>query len=205
MLKRQDIEKASSDHIASFKRHCSECSLTIAALTSFLVWQTMDFCNAECLEKYVDTKTDKCDYCQEKITYVDSVFNAFHVALNLNFFCNEKCLNSCKQNIKFCSCCQQKIYSDEALTFTFPDDTKLDFCTRNCAEYYQQNYYRSSQAVAIIEQCNYCKELTTRKFKLFFNGQVYIFCSEMCFFTIKTACKLRAGESKIKLKLIENA
>lgn len=199
VLKRQEVEKASSDRIASFKRHCSHCSLPITSLTSFLVWQNMDFCNAECLEGYVNAKADKCDPCQETITYEDSVFYAFNASLNLNYFCGEKCLNSFKENVKFCSCCQQKMCSDEILTFTFSVNTKLDFCTKKCAEYYQQNYFRESQVVSCIEQCNYCKELTTKKFKLLLNGQVYIFCSAMCLFVTKTACKLHAGEFKISV------
>lgn len=191
MLTDTQVEAVRYDRSASFKRYCVDCSSLVTSQTTFLVWQTMDFCNASCLEGYVKSKAINCTRCQRPVPNEESIFYTYNAALHVNFFCNQQCLNQYKDTVKFCYCCQHKMCDREILTLTFPNDVKHDFCTKNCAEYYQMNYHQGSGMA--ITQCNVCNELSMKTYKLLLNDQTYNFCSKLCFFIKKSACKLYTG------------
>lgn len=198
VLNKKQVDQASQDYIASYKRYCNNCSHAVPSQMPSLIWQTMDFCNTECLESYVNAKAIQCIQCLKKINYEDSVFHAFYMSFSATFFCDAECLNVYKNIFKFCACCQIKMCDEVAITHTFPNNTKLDFCTKNCAEYYQQNHYRGTLELLPIKHCHYCKESTTTRLNLLLDDCVYNFCSPLCFLSMKSTCKLRTGKMKSK-------
>ncbi|XP_047357984.1 zinc finger MYM-type protein 3 isoform X1 [Vespa velutina] len=174
-------------------KRCANCLLIIESNDEKnLSWETMEFCNEECLGKFQNKYGSYCRNCNGSVQAVSLGKYCVRFGYDVRQFCCSTCLEEFKKGLKVCSYCQKDISSGtEGFLAPVGDKGQFkDFCTQNCMEKYSK---MSSTDLPNIEKksCSVCQEekLVHCEVQLDRANPVVI-CSEPCFAAFKFVNKV---------------
>lgn len=156
------------------EKRCANCLLIVEHNDERnLSWETMEFCNEECLGKFQTKYGSYCRNCNGSVQAVSLGKYCVRFGYDVRQFCCSTCLEEFKKGLKVCTYCQKDI-SSSAEGFLAPVGDKgqfKDFCTQDCMEKYSR---MSSVEPINMEKkcCSVCQEV--RRHCYFF--KLYIRC-----------------------------
>ena len=143
------------------EKRCASCLLIIEnGDERSLSWETMEFCNEECLGKFQTKYGSYCRNCNGSVQAVSLGKYCVRFGYDVRQFCCSVCLEEFKKGLKVCTYCQKDI-SAGTEGFLAPVGDKgqfKDFCTQDCMEKYSK---MSSTEPPIVEKkaCSVCQEV----------------------------------------------
>lgn len=143
------------------EKRCASCLLIIESNDErCLSWETMEFCNEECLGKFQTKYGSYCRNCNGSVQPVSLGKYCVRFGYDVRQFCCSVCLEEFKKGLKVCTYCQKDI-SAGTEGFLAPVGDKgqfKDFCTQDCMEKYSR---MSSTEPPIAEKkaCSVCQEV----------------------------------------------
>lgn len=158
------------------EKRCASCLLIIEATDErCLSWETMEFCNEECLGKFQTKYGSYCRNCNGSVQPVSLGKYCVRFGYDVRQFCCSVCLEEFKKGLKVCTYCQKDI-SAGTEGFLAPVGDKgqfKDFCTQDCMEKYSR---MSSTEPPIIEKkaCSVCQEVCIQYSLIFFLSNLYL-------------------------------
>ena len=167
-------------------KRCASCLLIVEAKDERnLSWETMEFCNEECLGKFQTKYGSYCRNCNGAVQPVSLGKYCVRFGYDVRQFCCSTCLEEFKKGLKVCSYCQKDI-SAGTEGFLAPVGDKgqfKDFCTQDCMEKYSK--MNSTEPPPPEEKlCGVCQEVKillvqfTKIFIQLQNNQIYFLFSE---------------------------
>lgn len=143
------------------EKRCASCLLIIEANDERnLSWETMEYCNEECLGKFQRKYGSFCKNCNGAVQAVSLGKYCVRFGCDVRQFCCSTCLEEFKKGLKVCSYCQKDI-SFSAEGFLAPVGEKgqfKDFCTQDCMEKYSK--LNSTEPPALEKKpCSVCREV----------------------------------------------
>lgn len=164
------------------EKRCANCLLIVEVKDEKnLSWETMEFCNEECLGKFQTKYGSYCRNCNGAVQPVSLGKYCVRFGYDVRQFCCSTCLEEFKKGLKVCSYCQKDI-SAGTEGFLAPVGDKgqfKDFCTQDCMEKYSK---MNSTDPPLPEKkiCSVCQEVHILKFQyqLFY---FYFLISQPCF------------------------
>ncbi|KAJ9595118.1 hypothetical protein L9F63_013593, partial [Diploptera punctata] len=178
----------------AFVRKCSQCDSLVAGDEKNLSWETMDFCNEECLGKYQTTLGSHCANCKGAVQPVSLGKYCVRFGYDIKQFCCSTCLEEFKKGLKVCSYCQKDISSGaEGFLAPVGDKGQHDFCTQACMEKYDQMSNNQPPPV-VVHQCAVCNNEKVVKVEVLLDSKLHKLCSEPCFAAFKFVNKVNADQ-----------
>lgn len=142
------------------KRCATCCSIIELSEERNLSWETMEFCNDDCLGKFQRKYGSFCKNCNGSVQAVSLGKYCVRFGCDVRQFCCSTCLEEFKKGLKVCSYCQKDI-SLSTDGFLAPVGEKgqfKDFCTQDCMEKYSK--LNSSEPPATEKKpCSVCQEV----------------------------------------------
>lgn len=143
------------------ERRCASCISIIDVNEERNVsWETMEFCNEDCLGKFQRKYGSYCKNCNGMVQSVSLGKYCVRFGCDVRQFCCSTCLEEFKKGLKVCSYCQKDI-SSSSDGFLAPVGDKgqfKDFCTQDCMEKYSK--LNSSEPMSTEKKpCSVCKEV----------------------------------------------
>lgn len=143
------------------EKRCAGCLLIVEASDERnLSWETMEFCNEECLGKFQTKYGSYCRNCNGSVQAVSLGKYCVRFGYDVRQFCCSTCLEEFKKGLKVCSYCQKDISSGmEGFLAPVGDKGQFkDFCTQDCMEKYSR---MSSTEPPNSEKkaCSVCQEV----------------------------------------------
>lgn len=151
------------------EKRCANCLLIVEPNDERnLSWETMEFCNEECLGKFQTKYGSYCRNCNGSVQAVSLGKYCVRFGYDVRQFCCSTCLEEFKKGLKVCSYCQKDI-SSSTEGFLAPVGDKgqfKDFCTQDCMEKYSK---MSSIEPPNMEKkcCSVCQEVRNHFFFLY--------------------------------------
>ena len=142
------------------EKRCANCLLIVEPNDERnLSWETMEFCNEECLGKFQTKYGSYCRNCNGSVQAVSLGKYCVRFGYDVRQFCCSTCLEEFKKGLKVCTYCQKDI-SSSTEGFLAPVGDKgqfKDFCTQDCMEKYSK---MSSVEPLSMERkcCSVCQE-----------------------------------------------
>lgn len=142
-------------------KRCANCLLIVESKDEkSLSWETMEFCNEECLGKFQTKYGSYCRNCNGAVQPVSLGKYCVRFGYDVRQFCCSTCLEEFKKGLKVCSYCQKDI-SAGTEGFLAPVGDKgqfKDFCTQDCMGKYSK---MNSTEPPVTEKklCNVCLEV----------------------------------------------
>ncbi|RZF34921.1 hypothetical protein LSTR_LSTR011415 [Laodelphax striatellus] len=169
-----------------FVRSCSQCRNQLTMGESVLSWETMDFCNEDCLGKYQTCLGSHCAYCKKGVQQTSLGKYCVRFGYHIRQFCSSTCLEEYKRGLKVCSFCQKDISSSESgfLAPVGDKGTFKDFCTQHCMEQYDR-LSNNQPAPAEMHSCDVCNENKVVGVQVLVDSKLSKLCSEVCFAAFK--------------------
>lgn len=125
-----------------------------------LSWETMEFCNEECLGKFQKQYGSYCKNCNGSVQAVSLGKYCVRFGCDVRQFCCSTCLEEFKKGLKVCTYCQKDI-SISADGFLAPVGERgqfKDFCTQKCMEKYSK--LNSMEPTHVMKKpCSVCQEV----------------------------------------------
>ncbi|XP_031831357.2 zinc finger protein without children isoform X1 [Nomia melanderi] len=188
------------------EKRCANCLLIVELGDERnLSWETMEFCNEECLGKFQTKYGSYCRNCNGSVQAVSLGKYCVRFGYDVRQFCCSTCLEEFKKGLKVCTYCQKDI-SSSAEGFLAPVGDKgqfKDFCTQDCMEKYSK---MSSVEPPVIETkcCSVCQEekYVHCEVQIDRSGPVAI-CSEPCFAAFKFVKKVDPDQCSTCKKFFE--
>ncbi|XP_033192634.1 zinc finger protein without children isoform X2 [Bombus vancouverensis nearcticus] len=188
------------------EKRCANCLLIVEPNDERnLSWETMEFCNEECLGKFQTKYGSYCRNCNGSVQAVSLGKYCVRFGYDVRQFCCSTCLEEFKKGLKVCSYCQKDI-SSSAEGFLAPVGEKgqfKDFCTQDCMEKYSK---MSSVEPPNIEKkcCSVCQEekIVHCEVQIDRSDPVAI-CSEPCFAAFKFVKKVDPDQCSTCKKFFE--
>lgn len=188
------------------EKRCANCLLIVEPNDERnLSWETMEFCNEECLGKFQTKYGSYCRNCNGSVQAVSLGKYCVRFGYDVRQFCCSTCLEEFKKGLKVCSYCQKDI-SSSAEGFLAPVGDKgqfKDFCTQDCMEKYSK---MSSVEPPNIEKkcCSVCQEekIVHCEVQIDRSDPVAI-CSEPCFAAFKFVKKVDPDQCSTCKKFFE--
>ncbi|XP_058807905.1 zinc finger MYM-type protein 3 isoform X2 [Phymastichus coffea] len=174
-------------------KRCANCLLIVEPKDErSLSWETMEFCNEECLGKFQTRYGSYCRNCNGAVQAVSLGKYCVRFGYDVRQFCCSTCLEEFKKGLKVCSYCQKDI-SAGAEGFLAPVGDKgqfKDFCTQDCMEKYSK-MNSTEPPVPEKKVCSVCQEEKVMfcEVQIDRNPSVAI-CSEPCFAAFKFVNKV---------------
>ncbi|KAL0275450.1 UNVERIFIED_CONTAM: hypothetical protein PYX00_003289 [Menopon gallinae] len=178
-----------------YKRKCSQCHGQITADENTLSWETMDFCNEECLGKYQTDLGSRCANCKGSVPSASLGKYCVRFGFDIKQFCTSSCLEEFKKGLKVCSYCQKDI-STGTEGFLAPVGHKghfKDFCTQSCMEKYEQ-MGSNVPPPTVVAECAVCSNSKPVKVEVQLKDKVQKLCSEPCFAAFKFVNNISEGQ-----------
>ncbi|XP_076276134.1 zinc finger protein without children [Lasioglossum baleicum] len=188
------------------EKRCANCLLIVELGDERnLSWETMEFCNEECLGKFQTKYGSYCRNCNGSVQAVSLGKYCVRFGYDVRQFCCSTCLEEFKKGLKVCTYCQKDI-SSSAEGFLAPVGDKgqfKDFCTQDCMEKYSK---MSSVEPPVMEKkcCSVCQEekVVHCEVQIDRTGPVAI-CSEPCFAAFKFVKKVDPDQCSTCKKFFE--
>ncbi|XP_012530402.1 zinc finger MYM-type protein 3 isoform X3 [Monomorium pharaonis] len=188
------------------EKRCAACLLIIEANDERnLSWETMEFCNEECLGKFQRKYGSLCKNCNGAVQAVSLGKYCVRFGCDVRQFCCSTCLEEFKKGLKVCSYCQKDIsFSMEGFLAPVGEKGQFkDFCTQDCMEKYSK---LNSTAPPATEKkpCSVCKEekLVHCEVQIYNSNPVAI-CSEPCFAAFKFVKQVKPEQCSTCKKFFE--
>ncbi|XP_033341908.2 zinc finger protein without children isoform X1 [Megalopta genalis] len=187
-------------------KRCANCLLIVELGDERnLSWETMEFCNEECLGKFQTKYGSYCRNCNGSVQAVSLGKYCVRFGYDVRQFCCSTCLEEFKKGLKVCTYCQKDI-SSSTEGFLAPVGDKgqfKDFCTQDCMEKYSK---MSSVEPPVLEKkcCSVCQEekVVHCEVQIDRSGPVTI-CSEPCFAAFKFVKKVDPDQCSTCKKFFE--
>ncbi|CAK9805073.1 Zinc finger MYM-type protein 3 [Anthophora quadrimaculata] len=188
------------------EKRCANCLLIVEPNDDRnLSWETMEFCNEECLGKFQTKYGSYCRNCNGSVQAVSLGKYCVRFGYDVRQFCCSTCLEEFKKGLKVCSYCQKDI-SSSTEGFLAPVGDKgqfKDFCTQDCMEKYSK---MSSVEPPNMEKkcCSVCQEekVVHCEVQIDRSDPVAI-CSEPCFAAFKFVKKVDPDQCSTCKKFFE--
>ncbi|KAK9299987.1 hypothetical protein QLX08_007195 [Tetragonisca angustula] len=188
------------------EKRCANCLLIVEHNDERnLSWETMEFCNEECLGKFQTKYGSYCRNCNGSVQAVSLGKYCVRFGYDVRQFCCSTCLEEFKKGLKVCSYCQKDI-SSSTEGFLAPVGEKgqfKDFCTQDCMEKYSK---MSSVEPPNMEKkcCSVCQEekIVHCEVQIDRSDPVAI-CSEPCFAAFKFVKKVDPEQCSTCKKFFE--
>ncbi|OAD57671.1 Zinc finger MYM-type protein 3 [Eufriesea mexicana] len=188
------------------EKRCANCLLIVEPNDERnLSWETMEFCNEECLGKFQTKYGSYCRNCNGSVQAVSLGKYCVRFGYDVRQFCCSTCLEEFKKGLKVCSYCQKDI-SSSTEGFLAPVGDKgqfKDFCTQDCMEKYSK---MSSVEPPNMEKkcCSVCQEdkIVHCEVQIDRSDPVSI-CSEPCFAAFKFVKKVDPDQCSTCKKFFE--
>ncbi|KAL0115451.1 hypothetical protein PUN28_010765 [Cardiocondyla obscurior] len=188
------------------EKRCATC-LSIIELNDErnLSWETMEFCNEECLGKFQRRYGSYCKNCSGTVQAVSLGKYCVRFGCDVRQFCCSTCLEEFKKGLKVCSYCQKDI-SVSAEGFLAPVGEKgqfKDFCTQDCMEKYSK--LNSTEPLPTEKKlCSVCKEeKPVHREVQIYNSTPVAICSEPCFAAFKFVKQVKPEQCSTCKKFFE--
>ncbi|CAB0030604.1 unnamed protein product [Trichogramma brassicae] len=121
------------------EKRCAYCLLIVESKDEKnLSWETMEFCNEECLGKFQTKYGSYCRNCNGSVQATSLGKYCVRFGYDVRQFCCAACLEEFKKGLKVCTYCQKDM-SVGVEGFLAPVGDKgqfKDFCTQDCMEKY---------------------------------------------------------------------
>ncbi|XP_014208591.1 zinc finger MYM-type protein 3 [Copidosoma floridanum] len=175
------------------EKRCANCLLIVEAKDERnLSWETMEFCNEECLGKFQTKYGSYCRNCNGSVQSVSLGKYCVRFGYDVRQFCCSTCLEEFKKGLKICSYCQKDI-SAGTEGFLAPVGDKgqfKDFCRQDCMDKYSR--MNSSEPPAPENKiCSVCQEEKVVHCEVQIGGSAPVaICSEPCFAAFKFVNKV---------------
>lgn len=151
------------------EKRCASCLLIVETGDERnLSWETMEFCNEECLGKFQTKYGSYCRNCNGSVQPISLGKYCVRFGYDVRQFCCSSCLEEFKKGLKVCSYCQKDISSGiEGFLAPVGDKGQFkDFCTQYCMEKYSRMNSNDPPATE-KKSCSVCQEVTWSSFFLF--------------------------------------
>lgn len=148
------------------EKRCASCLLIIEANDERnLSWETMEFCNEECLGKFQRKYGSYCKNCNGAVQAVSLGKYCVRFGCDVRQFCCSTCLEEFKKGLKVCSYCQKDIsFSTDGFLAPVGEKGQFkDFCTQDCMEKYSK-LNSSEPPTTEKKPCSVCQEVGTKIF-----------------------------------------
>lgn len=183
----QEAETAKVERTKSFQRLCTECKTEIQVRVNGknLIWQTMDFCDEQCLGKYQRRIGSHCQTCSGEVPHQSLGKYCVRFGFEVRQFCCAACLNNFKKGLKTCSCCQKDIsVSGEGFLAPVGDKEQFkDFCSQACMRRYDAMV--NAKKKLRTDRCGVCNFEKLMRVEMTIDGNEHNFCSNPCFSAFK--------------------
>lgn len=143
------------------EKRCASCLLIIEANDERnLSWETMEFCNEECLGKFQRKYGSYCKNCNGAVQAVSLGKYCVRFGCDVRQFCCSTCLEEFKKGLKVCSYCQKDIsFSTDGFLAPVGEKGQFkDFCTQDCMEKYSK-LNSSEPPTTEKKPCSVCQEV----------------------------------------------
>ncbi|XP_044576164.1 zinc finger MYM-type protein 4 isoform X2 [Cotesia glomerata] len=178
---------------SKYEKRCANCLLIVETNDERnLSWETMEFCNEECLGKFQTKYGSYCRNCNGNVAAMSLGKYCVRFGYDVRQFCCSSCLEEFKKGLKVCSYCQKDISSGSD-GFLAPVGDKgqfKDFCTQFCMEKYSK--MNSTEPPAPEKKsCSVCQEEKIVFCEVQVNHLAPVaICSEPCFAAFKFVNKV---------------
>ncbi|XP_055857252.1 zinc finger MYM-type protein 4 isoform X2 [Episyrphus balteatus] len=185
----QEAESAKMERNKSFLRLCTDCKTEIQVRPNGngknLIWQTMDFCDEQCLGKYQRRIGSRCQTCSGEVPHQSLGKYCVRFGFEVRQFCCAACLNNFKKGLKTCSCCQKDISgSGEGFLAPVGDKEQFkDFCSQTCMRRYDSMV--NAKKKQRTDRCGVCNFEKIMRVEMTIDGNEHNFCSNPCFSAFK--------------------
>ncbi|XP_018044406.1 PREDICTED: zinc finger MYM-type protein 3 [Atta colombica] len=200
------INILTEDTSSKREKRCASCLLIIDAKDERnLSWETMEFCNEECLGKFQRKYGSYCKNCNGTVQAVSLGKYCVRFGCDVRQFCCSTCLEEFKKGLKVCSYCQKDIsFSTDGFLAPVGEKGQFkDFCTQDCMEKYSK--LNSMEPPATEKKpCSVCKEekLVHCEVQIYSSTPVAI-CSEPCFAAFKFVKQVKPEQCSTCKKFFE--
>ncbi|XP_076237431.1 zinc finger protein without children isoform X2 [Calliopsis andreniformis] len=188
------------------EKRCANCLLIVEPNDERnLSWETMEFCNEECLGKFQTKYGSYCRNCNGSVQAVSLGKYCVRFGYDVRQFCCSVCLEEFKKGLKVCTYCQKDI-SSSTDGFLAPVGDKgqfKDFCTQDCMEKYSR--MSSVEPISLEKKCcSVCQEekVVHCVVQIDRSDPVSI-CSEPCFAAFKFVKKVDPDQCSTCKKFFE--
>ncbi|XP_049805322.1 uncharacterized protein LOC126248409 [Schistocerca nitens] len=198
------IKKERTPEIAHRQRKCRQCQIAVTGSENNLAWETMDFCQEECLAKFQKDHGGFCCFCKSTVPSGSLGKYCVRFGFDIRQFCRSTCLEEFKKGLKVCSYCQKDI-SGGSEGFLAPVGDRgqfKEFCSQKCMEKYD---YMSGnkKPPPVIHQCAVCNNEKLVTIEVMLNGVYNKLCSEPCFAAFKFVNRIIADQCNVCRKYFD--
>uniref|UniRef100_T1J404 TRASH domain-containing protein n=1 Tax=Strigamia maritima TaxID=126957 RepID=T1J404_STRMM len=172
------------------KRGCAQCGNAIQGRNKCLTWETMEFCNEECLGKYQSFLGSHCAKCCSAVQRTSLGKYCVRFGSDIKQFCCNNCLEEFKKTLRVCTFCQKDIStSREGLLARIGEKGVCkDFCSKACVEKFESMNKKKSQPN--VQMCSVCSKVVPIKVQVNFEGRTHCLCSDPCIAAFRYANKI---------------
>lgn len=198
------VNKDKAPSVAYHERKCRQCQTVIAGGGNHLAWETMDFCQEECLAKFQKDLGGFCCFCKGSVPSNSLGKYCVRFGFDIRQFCRSTCLEEFKKGLKVCSYCQKDI-SGGSEGFLAPVGDRgqfKEFCSQKCMEKYDF-MSGNKQPPPIIHQCAVCNNEKLVTIEVMLNGVYNKLCSEPCFAAFKFVNRIIADQCNVCRKYFD--
>ncbi|XP_049834976.1 LOW QUALITY PROTEIN: zinc finger MYM-type protein 3-like [Schistocerca gregaria] len=198
------INKEITPEIANRHRKCRQCQIAATGSENNLAWETMDFCQEECLAKFQKDLGGFCCFCKSSVSGGSLGKYCVRFGFDIRQFCGSTCLEEFKKGLKVCCYCQKDI-SGGSEGFLAPVGDRgqfKEFCSQKCMEKYD---YMSGnkKPPPVIHQCTVCNNEKLVTIEVMLNGVYNQLCSEPCFAAFKFVNRIIADQCNVCRKYFD--
>ncbi|XP_077264989.1 zinc finger protein without children isoform X1 [Temnothorax americanus] len=188
------------------EKRCASCLTVIKANDERnLSWETMEYCNDECLGKFQRKYGSFCKNCSGTVQAVSLGKYCVRFGCDVRQFCCSTCLEEFKKGLKVCSYCQKDINfgTDGFLAPVGEKGQFKDFCTQDCMEKYSK--LNSTVPPATEKKpCSVCQEEKLVHCEVqIYNSTPVAICSEPCFAAFKFVKQVKPEQCSTCKKFFE--
>jgi len=164
---------------------CSHCARRLTNIYQSIVWETMQFCDENCLGQY-QSGMSQCSSCKKDVQATSLGKYCVRFGSDIKQFCSNVCLEDYKKGLKVCSYCQKDISGGEGFLAPIGDKGQFkDFCEQSCLQKYEHMYLGKKPDDEIVP-CSVCKETKVVAQEILREKEVVKLCSQSsCFSAFK--------------------
>jgi len=163
---------------------CSHCTRGLSNIYQSIVWETMQFCDENCLGPY-QSGMSSCSSCAKDVQSTSLGKYCVRFGSDIKQFCSNVCLEDYKKGLKVCSYCQKDISGGEGFLAPIGDKGQFkDFCEQSCLQKYEHMHFGKKPDVETLP-CSVCKETKVVVQEILREKEVVKLCSDPCFSAFK--------------------
>jgi len=163
---------------------CSHCARGLTNIFQSIVWETMQFCDENCLGQY-QSGMSNCSSCKKDVQTTSLGKYCVRFGSDIKQFCSNVCLEDYKKGLKVCSYCQKDISGGEGFLAPIGDKGQFkDFCEQSCLQKYEHMHFGKKPDVETLP-CSVCKEPKVVVQEILREKEVVKLCSDPCFSAFK--------------------